>query len=303
MGHNYGYETLMTELPTYMKQVLRFSLKSNGLLSSLPYLAMWIFSMSISVVADWMISSNRFNHTSTRKVMNSIGKFSVSLLFGMKWDFSNKFSTERVVYSSAQNALCNVKVSNTTTKFNKENSCLTFFRSIRSGYRFNSSLLYRLRPRFNPGYSHYWCRAKWRHLFGFQNQPFGLDSTLRRLPYGHNELLCESGRSFSTNCRWQSDTQPGNTNKGYTNNLLWTFLNHVVFSFQPTIAQWQKVFFIAAGIYIAAGTFYNLFASGQRQPWDNPDNDEKDSNTLESQHQTSPTTVTGLRPAAITATQ
>lgn len=77
MGHNYGYETLMTELPTYMKQVLRFSLKSNGLLSSLPYLAMWIFSMSISVVADWMISSNRFNHTSTRKIMNTIGKLEI----------------------------------------------------------------------------------------------------------------------------------------------------------------------------------------------------------------------------------
>lgn len=27
MGQNYGYETLMTELPTYMKQVLRFSIK------------------------------------------------------------------------------------------------------------------------------------------------------------------------------------------------------------------------------------------------------------------------------------
>lgn len=27
MGQNFGYETLMTELPTYMKQVLRFSIK------------------------------------------------------------------------------------------------------------------------------------------------------------------------------------------------------------------------------------------------------------------------------------
>ena len=27
MAQNYGYETLMTELPTYMKQVLRFSIK------------------------------------------------------------------------------------------------------------------------------------------------------------------------------------------------------------------------------------------------------------------------------------
>lgn len=28
LGQNYGYETLMTELPTYMKQVLRFSIKA-----------------------------------------------------------------------------------------------------------------------------------------------------------------------------------------------------------------------------------------------------------------------------------
>lgn len=27
MAQNYGYETLMTELPTYMKQVLRFSIR------------------------------------------------------------------------------------------------------------------------------------------------------------------------------------------------------------------------------------------------------------------------------------
>jgi hypothetical protein len=27
MGQNYGYETLMTELPSFMKQVLHFNLK------------------------------------------------------------------------------------------------------------------------------------------------------------------------------------------------------------------------------------------------------------------------------------
>lgn len=27
MGQNYGYETLMTELPTFMRQVLHFSIK------------------------------------------------------------------------------------------------------------------------------------------------------------------------------------------------------------------------------------------------------------------------------------
>ena len=28
MGQNYGYETLMTELPTFMKQILLFDIKS-----------------------------------------------------------------------------------------------------------------------------------------------------------------------------------------------------------------------------------------------------------------------------------
>lgn len=43
---------------------------------------------------------------------------------------------------------------------------------------------------------------------------------------------------------------------------------------QPTMGQWQIVFFIAAFVYIICGTFYNIFGSGERQFWDNPENDE-----------------------------
>lgn len=39
------------------------------------------------------------------------------------------------------------------------------------------------------------------------------------------------------------------------------------------MSQWQIVFFIAAGVYIACATFYNLFGSAERQEWDNPMND------------------------------
>lgn len=47
----------------------------NGVYSALPYFAMWLFSMLISHVADWMISSGKFTHTTTRKIVNSIGQF------------------------------------------------------------------------------------------------------------------------------------------------------------------------------------------------------------------------------------
>lgn len=40
------------------------------------------------------------------------------------------------------------------------------------------------------------------------------------------------------------------------------------------MAQWQIVFFIAAFVYIACATFYNVFGSGVRQEWDNPSNDD-----------------------------
>lgn len=47
----------------------------NGTYSSLPYLAMWVFSMVASHIADMMISSERFTHTTTRKIVNTIGKY------------------------------------------------------------------------------------------------------------------------------------------------------------------------------------------------------------------------------------
>ncbi|CAG9864495.1 unnamed protein product [Phyllotreta striolata] len=75
MGHNYGYETLMTELPTYMKQVHHFSIKDNGVLSALPYLAMWIFSIFISHVADYLLTKPYFTHTIVRKLINAIGQY------------------------------------------------------------------------------------------------------------------------------------------------------------------------------------------------------------------------------------
>lgn len=51
----------------------------NGFVSALPYLSMWLFSMFISHVADWMISSSNFNHTVTRKIINGIGQFGPAL--------------------------------------------------------------------------------------------------------------------------------------------------------------------------------------------------------------------------------
>uniref|UniRef100_U5ETM3 Putative inorganic phosphate cotransporter n=1 Tax=Corethrella appendiculata TaxID=1370023 RepID=U5ETM3_9DIPT len=194
MGQNYGYEMLMTELPTYMKQVLRFSIKDNGILSALPYLAMWLFSIFISWVADWMISSNRFSHTATRKIINSIGQYGPAVcLIAASYTGCDRILTV---------ALLTIGVG--------------LNGGIYSGFKINHL---DLTPRFAG------------ILMAFTNCTANLAGLLAPITAGN---LIEG---------------------------------------KPTMGQWQIVFFIAAGIYLFCATFYNVFGTGKRQPWDNPAND------------------------------
>ena len=56
-GNNWGFHLLLTELPIYMKTILRRDINANALLSSLPYLCMWGFSLIISSLADKAITA------------------------------------------------------------------------------------------------------------------------------------------------------------------------------------------------------------------------------------------------------
>lgn len=54
--------------------------------------------------------------------------------------------------------------------------------------------------------------------------------------------------------------------------MLAFYLIDLIFS-QPSQAKWRIVFITAAGVYAACCTFYVLFGSGQRQPWDRQEED------------------------------
>lgn len=72
VGHDWGFFTMVTDLPKYMSSVLRYSITDNGKLSSLPYLTMWIFSILTSWLADWMITKNFMSRTNVRKLGTTI---------------------------------------------------------------------------------------------------------------------------------------------------------------------------------------------------------------------------------------
>lgn len=69
----WGFWIFLTNLPTYMNNVLGFNIKSNALLSALPYLMTWFMSIVFSFISDYINNRNILSIQQSRKVFNSIG--------------------------------------------------------------------------------------------------------------------------------------------------------------------------------------------------------------------------------------
>uniref|UniRef100_H2ZGY3 Sialin n=1 Tax=Ciona savignyi TaxID=51511 RepID=H2ZGY3_CIOSA len=80
--NNWGFYTLLTCLPTYLKDVLKFDIQQDGFMSALPYLVMWITINLFGLLADYLRQHNILNTTQTRKTMNAIGLF-LKLVYNM----------------------------------------------------------------------------------------------------------------------------------------------------------------------------------------------------------------------------
>lgn len=77
---NWGEYTFLTNIPTYLKEVLHFDIKENGFLSAVPYIGFWLVITLSSFLADFVRSRNMLSTTVTRKVFNSIGKLVPAVL-------------------------------------------------------------------------------------------------------------------------------------------------------------------------------------------------------------------------------
>ncbi|XP_046330760.2 putative inorganic phosphate cotransporter isoform X4 [Haliotis rufescens] len=71
--YNWSIFLMMSNLPIYMKEVLRFDIKSNGVYSFIPYLAMFLVILLGSLCADALIEKQLLSVKYTRKLMTVIG--------------------------------------------------------------------------------------------------------------------------------------------------------------------------------------------------------------------------------------
>ncbi|KAJ2948837.1 hypothetical protein O0L34_g5764 [Tuta absoluta] len=71
-AQGWGYWTLMTEMPSYMAKVLGVNIKANGILTALPYLAMYLMSYPFGYLTDLSLRKGWLSLTASRKISNNI---------------------------------------------------------------------------------------------------------------------------------------------------------------------------------------------------------------------------------------
>ncbi|XP_059049185.1 putative inorganic phosphate cotransporter [Achroia grisella] len=85
-GQSWLFYTQLTELPTYMNNILHFDIISNSTLSALPYLTSWIAGILISVFADWLLAKGWISRLTSMKLWNTVAAFIPALgLLGIAW--------------------------------------------------------------------------------------------------------------------------------------------------------------------------------------------------------------------------
>ncbi|XP_045163065.2 uncharacterized transporter slc-17.2-like isoform X2 [Mercenaria mercenaria] len=71
--NNWTNYTLLTNIPTFMKEVLKFDIKANGALSAVPYICMFFSAIFAGQFADFLRSRKILSTTLTRKSFQAFG--------------------------------------------------------------------------------------------------------------------------------------------------------------------------------------------------------------------------------------
>ncbi|XP_028044031.1 putative inorganic phosphate cotransporter [Bombyx mandarina] len=72
IGHDWGYFTMITDLPKYFSDVLKFNIKETGLMSALPYIAMYIFSFIFAGLCDLCVRKKWHSIGTGRKIYTTV---------------------------------------------------------------------------------------------------------------------------------------------------------------------------------------------------------------------------------------
>ncbi|KAG5676921.1 hypothetical protein PVAND_006718 [Polypedilum vanderplanki] len=74
-SYTYGYYTLLTQLPMYMRDILGLDLTKSGIVSGVPYILQTVLIFISGYFADWLLMKKYFTLTQVRKYFNNSALF------------------------------------------------------------------------------------------------------------------------------------------------------------------------------------------------------------------------------------
>ncbi|XP_045210377.1 uncharacterized transporter slc-17.2-like isoform X2 [Mercenaria mercenaria] len=108
---NYGAYMLLTQMPTYMKEVLKFDIKSNGAFSMIPYLVFWMFTIIGGQIADVLITKNILTIEWTRKLCCALGTVVPGIFLVITGYMDCEHQVEAVIFLTLSMAFCGFQFS------------------------------------------------------------------------------------------------------------------------------------------------------------------------------------------------
>ncbi|EDW86305.1 uncharacterized protein Dwil_GK17401 [Drosophila willistoni] len=78
-GQSWAFYTQLTELPTYMANILHFDIQSNAILNAVPPLTAWFVGIACSALADWMLAKRYITQINSYKLWNTVASVVPSL--------------------------------------------------------------------------------------------------------------------------------------------------------------------------------------------------------------------------------
>lgn len=74
-AYSWGYYTLLTHLPSYMKDIVGYDLSKSGFVSAIPYFVLTVLLLPSGYLADWFQIKNLLSTSQVRKFFNNTSFF------------------------------------------------------------------------------------------------------------------------------------------------------------------------------------------------------------------------------------
>ena len=118
-AYGWGCYAFFTTIPSFMKQVLFLDIQANGLVSSIPYITLWLTCIVSGFIADHvLIEKKLLSIKSTRKVYTGTGLIGPGLVILLLWFTDCRRSVLAVVIFTVGVALTGLSTSGWIANYN-----------------------------------------------------------------------------------------------------------------------------------------------------------------------------------------